>query len=148
MKVLTYNLWNSQDGMPKRAEQICCVLEEQKADILCLQEVWPAMAAKLAHLFSDYCVCYDAEQGLMQLCRYPVKATFSGEFRQGISTSTAGREVLVMNVHLPWNGAFAREKAIVEICREAETSRADYALMLGDFNCSDTFSVQRSMIDC
>ena len=51
-----------------------------------------------------------------------------------------------MNVHLPWDGALKREKAIVQICREAEKYEAAYTLPAGDFNCSDTSSVHRFLL--
>ena len=39
MKIATYNIWNSENGMPYRGEYIVDEIAKINADILCLQEV-------------------------------------------------------------------------------------------------------------
>lgn len=51
--------------------------------------------------------------------------------------------LLIINVHLPWESASLREKAIVDIVNAATGTQADYCFLLGDFNCSEVSSVHR-----
>ncbi len=39
MRIASYNLWNADEGMPIRAQQLVTEIQTVQADILCLQEV-------------------------------------------------------------------------------------------------------------
>lgn len=41
MKIATYNVWNSDTGMPERENQIIDEINALDADIIALQEVLP-----------------------------------------------------------------------------------------------------------
>ena len=49
----------------------------------------------------------------------------------------------VVNVHLPWKSTLQREQAVVAAVDAASAVHADYTLLAGDFNCSDTSAVHR-----
>ena len=53
------------------------------------------------------------------------------------------KTILVINVHLPWEKASLREKAIVDIVESISSMQADYTLIMGDFNSSEESSVYR-----
>ena len=48
---------------------------------------------------------------------------------------------LVVNVHLPWDSVIRKEQCIVDIIKEVDSIKADYAILTGDFNCSGNSSV-------
>lgn len=49
MKIATYNIWNSECGMPYRSKYTVQEIQKIKADVICLQEVFNRdMAANLA----------------------------------------------------------------------------------------------------
>jgi endonuclease/exonuclease/phosphatase family metal-dependent hydrolase len=59
------------------------------------------------------------------------------------------RKVGILNLHLPWDSALAREEAIIKIIEKLKDKKADYIFMLGDFNCGDNSDVIRMLMgDC
>lgn len=143
MKLATYNIWDSPAGMPQRLEQLAGEIRAAQADVLCLQEVsdherhdFLARAGGYKHAF------YSKQAGVSLLSRYPL--TDAQALPHG-ACALVHAEVLLLaaNVHLPWNSASARETAIVDIVRSLIAFRADYAVLMGDFNCSPVSSVHR-----
>jgi endonuclease/exonuclease/phosphatase family metal-dependent hydrolase len=59
-----------------------------------------------------------------------------------------GHSILLVNVHLPWDSVIAQEECIVKINKEISTVSSDYRFILGDFNCSETSSVQQYLKGC
>ena len=53
------------------------------------------------------------------------------------------KTILIVNVHLPWESAYSREKAIVNIVKKAQSQKDDFTFLMGDFNSSADSSVHR-----
>lgn len=157
MRIATYNVWNSEDGMPQRETYIINEILSIKADIVCLQEVRNrAQAENIAvqtgyeHFFFDN---YEGEdEGLCVLSHIPFAQTASW-----LDTANAiycsffwnEKEFAVVNLHLPWASVLQREKQIIDIVTRVNAEKSDYAFLAGDFNCSDTSDVQRFLTgDC
>lgn len=159
MKIATYNIWNSESGMPARLDYIIAEICKVNADIICLQEVagWE-MAEKIADeaeypycLFSNY---PGEEEGLCILSRLPLEekeAWLSEERGVWLGDAKAihciclwgEKRILVANVHLPWDSVAERERQIVEVIAAIDEKQYDYAYLAGDFNCSERADVQR-----
>lgn len=150
MKILTYNLWNSPAGMPQRAVHIRETLSSCKADILCLQEVPDAHTAEvIAEACSCPTVLYSAVSGCALLAGLSAERSWHHRYAVGAMLRAGKKTILSISIHLPWNSAHARETAITEIVLEAEKQDADYIILTGDFNCSDTSDVHRYLTgDC
>lgn len=144
MKIATYNIWDSDKGMPIRSRQLIDEISGIKADIICLQEV---SDDKKHHSFSKLCG-YDyshwqAQTGLSILSRYSIDRSDDFEYGTSACIQLEDKTLLVINVHLPWETASLREKAIVDIIKNTSNTKADYTLLMGDFNSSENSSVHR-----
>lgn len=144
MKIATYNIWDSDTGMPMRFRQLTDEIIGIKADIICLQEV---SDNEKHHNFSSLCR-YDyshwqAQTGLSILSRYPIDNTADFEYGTSAYIRLESKTLLVINVHLPWERASLREKAIVNIVEKTANIKADYTFLMGDFNSSENSSVYR-----
>lgn len=144
MKIATYNIWDSDMGMPIRFRQLTDEISRIKADIICLQEV---SDDEKHHSFSKLCG-YDyshwqTHTGLSILSRYPIDKTDDFEYGTSAYIQLKGKTLLVINVHLPWESASLREKTIVSIVKNTSNAKADYTLITGDFNSSENSSVHR-----
>ena len=144
MKIATYNIWNSDTGMPMRFRQLIDEISEIKADIICLQEV---SDCEKHDSFSKLCK-YDyshwqAETELSILSKYPIDKTVDFEYATSACIQLEGKRLLVINVHLPWEKVSSREKAIVNIVKNTANIKADYTLLAGDFNSSENSSIHR-----
>lgn len=142
MRIATYNLWDSPAGMPHRRKQITSVLSALNADILCLQE--DTAELDFPSIFSDlpFCACH-REAGLTIQSRYPIKDTCCMPYAFVITVVYGSRTLCIVNLHLPWQSALLREKAIIDVTDAASKVHADFNLLAGDFNCSDASSVHR-----
>ena len=144
MRIATYNVWDSDTGMPMRSQQLIDEIIEIKADIICLQEI----SDRSKHdSFSSLCgydnSYWQAQTGLSILSRYPIEKTLDFEYGTSAYIQFESKTLLVVNVHLPWEKASLREKAIVDIVENISSMKADYTLLMGDFNCSEKSSVYR-----
>lgn len=144
MKIATYNIWDSDMGMLIRFRQLTDEINRMKADIICLQEV---SDVEKHHSFSKLCG-YDyshwqPQTGLSILSRYPIDKTDDFEYGTSAHIQLESKTLLVINVHLPWEKAFLREKAIVNIVENISNIKADYTLIMGDFNSSENSSIHR-----
>ena len=151
MKIATYNIWNSENGMPYRSKYILDEIQKVKADILCLQEVHNRELAENIAVGAGYQYWYfdnypNDEEGLCILSNMPF-----AECESWINDSNAiscsfihnSKKVSVINIHLPWNSALKREQQIVSIVTAVNKKRYDYVYLVGDFNCNDSADVQR-----
>lgn len=142
MKIAAYNIWDHPAGLPHRTTHIIDILTALDADILCLQEnfLGENLSSRLSAL--PYCV-HHPDTDLSVLSRYPITSCrqLSCALLAHIRTDTAA--LCLVNVHLPWQSASAREQAIVDAVSAADEYRADYTVIAGDFNCSDASSVHR-----
>lgn len=142
MKIATYNIWDSEVGMPVRFRQLTDEINRVKADIICLQEVSDfEKHQRLSKLCGYEYSHWQSQTGLSILSRYPIEKTADFEYGTSAYLQLGGKTLLVVNVHLPWERASLREKAIVNIV--AANIQADYTLLTGDFNSSENSSVHR-----
>lgn len=144
MRIATYNTWNSDAGMPIRFRQLVDAINGVQADILCLQEVENREKhLAIASLCRYSHACWQEKAGLSILTRYPMAK--AADFAYGMSAlvQAEGKTFLVVNVHLPWESALSREKAMVDIVQNIAETEADYTLLLGDFNGSAHSAVHR-----
>ncbi len=145
MKLASYNLWDSPAGMPYRREQIVSALSALNADILCLQEDSAEIDFPSALPDLPFCACH-REAGLTILSRYPIKDSLCMPYALVITVSYGIYTLCAVNIHLPWQSALLREEAIVAITDALSATDADYTLLAGDFNCSDTSAVHRFLL--
>lgn len=144
MKIATYNIWDSDMGMPLRFCQLTNEIIGIEADIICLQEV----SDRQKHYnFSKLCGYdyshYHAQTGLSILSRYHIDKIADFEYATSAYIQLESKTLLVINVHLPWERASLREKAIVKIIENTSNIKADYTLLTGDFNSSENSSIHR-----
>ena len=150
MKLLTFNLWDSPAGMPVRAEHIQETLRSIQADVLCLQEVPDRTTLQS---IADICACpyscFHPEAGTAVLSGILQIAPWEHSCASAVCIPWKTFTLQVVSIHLPWNSARRRECAIAEIVRLAAAQHADYTILAGDFNCSDTSDVHRFLTgDC
>lgn len=151
MKIATYNIWNSESGMPYRSKYIVNEIQKIKADVVCLQEVHNHELAEIIAVNAGYKYWYfdnyqNDEEGLCILSNIPFE-----ECDSWLNDSNAiycsflhkGKKVSVINVHLPWDSVAERERQIVSIVTAVDKKQNDFVYMLGDFNCNDSSDVQR-----
>ena len=154
MKIGTYNIWNSENGMPYRSKYIVNEIKMIDADIICLQEVHNRELAESIATSVGYQYWYfdnypNVEEGLCIMSNIPFV-----ECDSWLKNSNAiycsflhdGKIVSVINVHLPWDSVMERERQIVNIVTAIDGKRTDYVYMAGDFNCTDSSDVQRFLL--
>ena len=117
MKIATYNIWNSESGMPYRIKYIVNEIKLINADVICLQEVSTRKLAESIAVNAIYCSFFYNSQ-----------------------------KIAVVNVHLPWDSVLSREHQIIKIVNAVDKKTYDYVYMAGDFNCSDFSDVQRFLL--
>ena len=87
LKIATYNIWNSESGMPYRIKYIVNEIKLINADVICLQEV---SSRKLA-------------EGIAANADYPYWYFDNSQ------------KIAVVNVLLPWDSVLIREHQIIKI---------------------------------
>lgn len=144
MKTATYNIWNSETGMPFRFQQITDEIIKVNADIICLQEVSDYEQHNRLSSICGYTYShYQAQTGLSILSRLPIYKTENFEFGTMAGIQLKTKIILIINTHLPWESAYSREKAIVNIIKRSEAEKDDFTFLMGDFNSSADSSVHR-----
>lgn len=147
----TYNIWNSDDGMPFRAECIVKEIQKIKPDILCLQEVKDkTMAYELADKLemSCYFINYENnEEGICVLSTYPIieKEDWTDVNAQYVTVQYNLKTWGIVNTHLPWDSVIKREKYISKIVSGLAEKNCDYVFILGDFNSGNDSNVFRML---
>lgn len=117
------------------------------ADIICLQEVSDREKHdRFARLCGYDHSHWRSETGLSVLSRYPIAGAGDLEYGVYARIRAEGRSLLVTNVHLPWERASLKEKAIVDIVDKTADIKADYAFLAGDLNSSENSSVHRFLL--
>lgn len=160
MKIATYNIWDSDAGMPARFQQITNEIMKTDADIICLQEVddrekHNRISAHCGYEYSHW----QAQTGLSILSRYPMENVSDFEYGTsaciqleswqprskltGVLTENHTKTLLIINVHLPWESVVLREKVIVDVVKSTAGTEADLTFLVGDFNSSADSSVHR-----
>jgi len=146
MKIATYNIWNSDRGMPAREQLIVDEINDVDADVICLQEVKEEAYKMLKTKMKNYKYSYyhnleNEYDGLAVFSKYPVEYNVGFDCAVSVTVDCNNLNFLIINVHLPWDSMLNKEKYIVEIVDGTKDIVADYAFILGDFNCSDNSSV-------
>ena len=143
MKIATYNIWNSESGMPYRIKYIVNEIKLINADVICLQEVSSRKLAEGIAANADYPYWYfdnypDNEEGLCIMAKMPFLEceTWIGEANAiYCSFFYNSQKIAVVNVHLPWDSVLIREHQIIKIVNAVDKKTYDYVYMAGDFNC-------------
>lgn len=136
----TYNIWNSDEGMPFRAECMAKEIQKINSDILCLQEVKDkTMAYELADKLemSCYFISYaNDEGGICLLSAYPIieKEDWMYVNAQYAAIQYNLKTLGIVNTHLPWDSVIKREKYISKIVSRLAEKNCDYVFVLGDLN--------------
>jgi endonuclease/exonuclease/phosphatase family metal-dependent hydrolase len=157
MKIATYNIWNSDTGMPERENQIIDEINALDSDVIVLQEVRnKAFNERLlqgTNYKNDYFAPHQGRvvtvepdrqnEGLAVFSKHPIQFTKYMEYALIVVIEHNDRSILLVNVHLPWHSVIAQEECIVNIIKQISTISSDYRFILGDFNCSETSSVQQ-----
>ena len=144
MRMATYNIWDSDTGMPMRFRQLVDEINKIKADIICLQEISDREKHSSFSKLCGYKFSYwQAQAGLSILSRYPIDKVADFEYGTSAYIHLESKTLLVINVHLPWEKASLREKAIVNIVENTSTVNVDYTFLMGDFNSSENSSIHR-----
>lgn len=144
MRIAAYNIWESDAGMPGRFRQLADEISKTEADIICLQEVSDISKHDRFSALCGYSNSHwQAETGLSILSRLPIEKTAELEYCTAAFIRYKGRTLLAANVHLPWDRPSLRERAAVDIAEGISGMKADYAILTGDFNCSERSSVYR-----
>lgn len=148
MKIASYNIWNSDRGMPAREQLIINEIDNVDADIICLQEVKEDVFKKLDSELTNYKYSYyhsfkNTDDELAVFSKYPIEFKMQFDCAIAVTAQINGLHFLIINVHLPWDSMLNKEKYIIEIINGTKEITADYAFLLGDFNCSGSSSVHQ-----
>ena len=152
MKIATYNIWNDENTLELRAKQILQEISKTDADIIGLQEVSAEfyknhLATKSGYVHHSFMQYPGEEEGLAILSRYPLifqealyqREQYANSLAMNVFFMVNGVRFSLTNVHLPWDSVAAREHQILAIDRHLREQKADFHILLGDFN-SDTGS--------
>lgn len=144
MKIATYNIWDDEAGMPIRFQQLIFEINGINADIICLQEVADREKSDMIKYSCGYAYSHwQAKAGVSILSKYPIERVFDFEYGTSACVQFTSKRLHIINVHLPWDRMTLREKAIVDIAKHAENVKADFTLLMGDFNSAEDSSVHR-----
>lgn len=157
MKLATYNVWDSDVGMPEREKQIIEQIKALDSDVIALQEVRnEAFNERLLQgtKYKNHCFAPHAgsvatakpwrqSQGLAVYSKYPIKYSKYIDYALLVIIEHLGSSILLVNVHLPSDSILGQEECILNIVKEISSISADYRLILGDFNCSEVSSVHQ-----
>ena len=147
MRILTYNLWDSPAGKPSRETHIRHILKSRNADILCLQEVPDTdMLYTLAEENTCLHIQNSMDSGIAILSGKPFLPAWQYQYASAVLLKEKTYTIQIVNVHLPWKSAAEREEAILRINRQAKKQDADYTILTGDFNGTDTADVHRYLM--
>lgn len=146
MKIATYNIWNSDRGMPLRMQQIIDEIKTVNADVFCLQEVDGEAYKKIASELDEYEHNYYNNSdtgcdGLLILSKYPILTKRYTKCAVFITFEHEYKTYLVVNLHLPSDNITQEEQFIIDILKDISGIYTDHAILAGDFNCSDKSSV-------
>ena len=134
-------------GMPQRRVQIFKEICALDAQVLCLQEFADVQLLRWIKERGLYsCFHRNEAEGLLVLSQYPVDAVYLWPFAAAVQIKAQGREILIVNLHLPWDGALKRENAIVGLVAQALQIQVDFIFFCGDFNCSADSAVQHFLL--
>ena len=161
MRIATYNVWNDNESINFRLEQLVQEIVQVNADIIALQEVSTSILLFFQqrlqvykyHVYQNY---LGEEEGLAVFSKYPidnftflhVDANYANSNALNILFQVGGCRFSLTNVHLPWASIKVKEEQIIAINRFIQEQKdcAEYFLLLGDFNCDTGSSVHRFLV--
>ena len=157
MKICTYNIWNSDINYNSRLELLTNVINENRIDIIGLQEVRDENAIKFikdncGFEYSVWKKYSDCEEGLGILSKYPIAYSETNwDNKEEVHNSGVMRIIIdykgisigLTNVHLDYKSALNREIEIVEAMKRIDSSISEYEFILGDFNSYPNSSIYR-----
>lgn len=158
MKIITYNIWNSDNNFKIRLEQLCKILINCNADIIGLQEVRNEeivdyIKNQCNYKYSLWKKYFDENEGLVILSRYPIifaetnwesGRTVNNCFVLRIVVDYENKKIGIANIHLDYESVLNRENEIVETVKMIERyEKSDYELLIGDFNSYPESSIYR-----
>ena len=122
MKIATYNVWNSDRGMPERENQIIDEVNALESDIIVLQEVRDKeFNERLLQgtNYKNYCFAphegrvvtvepWRQKEGLAVYSKHPIKYTKYSEYVLFVVVEHMGSLILLVNVHLQIGRASCR----------------------------------------
>ncbi|MBQ7955915.1 MAG: endonuclease/exonuclease/phosphatase family protein [Lachnospiraceae bacterium] len=161
MKIATYNVWNEEEGVGSRFEQLMNEITTVDADIIALQEVttqfyMDATKCLQMYQYSEYRNYFEENEGLAILSKYPLEnCVFLHEEEAYCHSNALNVQFQVenvrfslTNVHLPWESIKIKEEQIIAIDRfmHEQNECAHYCILLGDFNCDISSSVHRFLV--
>lgn len=147
MRIASYNIWNSNRGIPKRLNQIIKELNQINADIIGLQEV---DSERLNIILNETNYKYHfniAQEGLggelAILSKYPIISKDYGKYSLLTVIDCDGIYLAIADVHLPYDSTLQREQEIIKVESDIQKLEVDFRFILGDYNCSENSSVYR-----
>ena len=158
MKIITYNIWNSDINFEKRLDLLCEEIKRTNSDIVCLQEVRnknvvEQICTKCDFEYSFFAKYTDYEEGLAILSNHRIlEQTKNWELSDldnncwilRSSIAFEGIIIGITNLHLDYEKAKNREAGIIEALQIITNSKkSDYEILLGDFNSYPESSVYR-----
>ena len=160
MRIATYNLWNPVKGLGERHAQLASEIIRVNADIIGLQEVIPEqyeqLRQELPYAYSVFTEYVNEKEGLAIFSKYPIQESFSLARSEAHGFSAALHVIVetemfrfsVTNLHLPWDSALEKERQITIIDRfiKLQREKADFYLMMGDFNMTLQSSIHRFLL--
>ena len=113
MRIVTYNIWNTDKAISERKWTILTQIQKINADIICLQEVvnynyYEYITQKCNYQFSCFFNHTNEEEGLAVLSRYPLRDRYyiSNAFLTVIEVDRY--LISLANVHLSWDSALKK----------------------------------------
>lgn len=161
MKIATYNVWNENKGKGSRFQQLIQEINTVDADIIGLQEVTPyfyneVLIKETTYKYHIYGKYPNEDEGLAILSKYPITNYFTLYDREEFDHSIALNVLFEVNelkfsftnVHLPSESIKDQENQIIAIDRylQSQQEKADFFILLGDFNGGIDSSVNRYLI--
>ncbi len=160
MKVITYNIWNTDTSFDERMNLLSDVLQAEKADVIALQEVRSErvvneLKKKLGMKFHYFKKYHDCQEGLAVLTKYPILEQWTNwdkntdTHNSGImylKLSVGNKVIGITNIHLDYKSALSREIEIIKAIENNDLHETDYDLILGDFNTVENSSIYRYLM--
>lgn len=151
MRLATYNIWNSDVGMPARTDDLVSVLTVLQADVLCLQEVRDneyhnLLVSSMDYPYHTFCAHEGEAEGLSVLSHFPIETQICLQYGIVVKIVVNSVSLLVANIHLPWDSVLKREKASIHLHDTLCDIPADFRLITGDFNSAEKSSVQQFLL--
>lgn len=110
MRIATFNIWNSDCGMPERTQQIIDQIRLIDTDLLYIQEVrnkvyHNQLVDSCNYPYSCFFSHFDEQEGLSVLSRYPITSEKYVSKSVMVTLLTEIGIIAIANLHLTWDSA-------------------------------------------